>query len=267
MGFDPGRQRWVFSEEGDGLRRLLNSSYAPGKPKGNYARHDLYSVVESWLVGLSNETAVVLPRAIDWLTLAINEDEELGQDHDYHRATLRTARAMARWMLHQDAAQDDWAQAVIGEAKYWQNPLWNFTPRQIVKESLDDYMAYSVQAGQYAQAIAAYERLGAARVQKLTGKVLKPREYAYAVCLHHEQGLFDEDALFDAGYKMLTSKMDTYWLAVGQSLRAAMWLKIVYWDHDVRVGRTPSLSPLQVVVKAYEHMQDVEMPDYLRMEG
>jgi hypothetical protein len=263
MGFDPGRQRWVFSEEGDGLRRLLNSSYAPGKPKGNYARHDLYSVVESWLVGLSNETAVVLPRAIDWLTLAINEDEELGQDHDYHRAKLRTARAMARWMLLQDAAQDDWEQAVIGEAKYWQNPLWNFTPRQIVKESLDDYMAYSVQSGQYAQAMAAYERLGAARVQKLTGKVLKPREYAYAICLHHEQGLFDEEALFTAGCKMLTANMDTYWLAVGQSLRAAMWLKIVYWDRDVRAGRPPALSPLQVVLKAYDNMPEVVKPAFV----
>lgn len=265
MGFDPERKRWVFSEEGDGLRRLLNSSYAPGKPKGNYAESDLHSVISSWLVGLSEETAVVLPRAIDWLTLAINEDEEFGQDHDYHRAKLRTARAMARWMLYQDAAQDDWSQAAVGEAKYWQNPLWKFTPKQIVKESLDDYMAYSVQAGQYAQAITAYERLGAARVQKLTGKVLKPREYAYAVCLHYEQGLFDEEALLSAGCKMLTANMDTYWLAVGQSLRAAMWLKIVYWDHDVRAGRPPSRSPLQVVLKAYDNMPEVPKPAFVSL--
>jgi len=40
-------------------------------------------------------------------------------------------------------------------------------------------------------------------------------------------------------------------------MRAAMWLKIVYWHRD------KELTPLQIILKAYENMPDVKKPHFL----
>lgn len=56
---------------------------------------------------------------------------------------------------------------------------------------------------------------------------------------------------------MLRANLQENWLGRGQYIRAATWLKIVYWHHD------QSLTPLQTVLSAYDNMPDVPQPDFI----
>lgn len=216
----------------------------------------------AWLVGLSVEVSPVLPRALKWLDAAIEKDESFGQDQNFHRTTLRMARAMGKWMLTSLTEAADWRNAAASLVDYWSSPQWSFSPAKIVRDVLDDYMAFCVQAGMYDQAIEMYEGLVGNHKSTLA-KVPKPREYAYAVSVLSRRGQLDEETVFEAGRRMLQANIEDNWLGRGQALRAAMWLKIVYWDRDVRADRTPLLTPLQTVLMAYENMPNVKRPDFI----
>ncbi len=261
MNFDPQRNRWVFFE-GGGLRRAFEDRDIEGKPIGNYAYFELGDVVNAWLAGLSEEIRPVISRSVDWLDQAIERGEVMGESANFHSCKLHWTRAIGHWMLNGTNADADWDAARRYELGYWDDDpssaAWT------IQHCLDDYMAFALQARKYQEGIDTYERLVGAKKQSLK-KIIKPRDYAYAACLNQTQPQFDGAEMFAAGRRMLQASMEDPWLARGQSLRGAMWLKIVYWDKDVMAGREPSLTPLQTVLKAYENMPDVEVPDFVSL--
>jgi hypothetical protein len=118
-------------------------------------------------------------------------------------------------------------------------------------------MAFSFQAGQYETAVEEYERHLVSKAPSLK-KTLKPREFTYALCLQKlGRAQFDKIDLLDAGRRMLQANLQDTWIGVGQYVRAATWLKVVYW-HD-----NPALTPLQVVLRAYDNMPDLPRPYFL----
>lgn len=133
-----------------------------------------------------------------------------------------------------------------------------YSSSQIVRDGLlDDFMAFAFQAGQFEQGIVEYEKHLVPKVPSLK-KALKPRDFAYALCLHRAgRHIFDEPDLLSSGRKMLQAHLQETWLGRGQYLRAATWLKIVYWHH------APSMTPLQTVLKAYDDMPKVPRPDFV----
>ena len=56
---------------------------------------------------------------------------------------------------------------------------------------------------------------------------------------------------------MLQANLEETWLGAGQYTRAATWLKIVYWDRD------QTLAPLATILKAYDNMPNVPLPDFM----
>ena len=160
-------------------------------------------------------------------------------------------------------APEDWAQAAHYKQAYWSSESPPLSDAAIVRYDLDDYMAYCVQAGRYSDGIEMCDRLLGDRKLSL-GKRPKPREVAYAVCQQKLFDRYDDDAVFEAGRRMLQANLEQDWLGAGQYIRAATWLKIVYWDRDIRAGRRPTLTPLQTVLKAYDNMPQVVRPDFIR---
>lgn len=264
-----------------GLARLLRTQFEASRPMGNVAQSELNEVVEAWLIGLHAETAPVIPRSAEWLDIAIKgKEEDWFGDPDFHRCTLYRAKGIAQWMLtgQNDTASfaaaldglDGYLQRggvkVLGPdifnyeiQKYQRNEIRNIPKpaKEVLSDgSLDDYMALSFQAEQYEAGIAKYESYCVATAPSLK-KLLKPRELGYALCLHKTRGQFDESALLAAGRKMLQAKLEENWLGHGQYIRAATWLKIVYWHHD------PTLTPLQAILKAYEDMPNVPRPAFV----
>ncbi|MDC6176417.1 hypothetical protein [Ralstonia solanacearum] len=252
-------------------------------PMGNFAANEIEDVISAWLVGLHNEVSVVIPRSLEWLDSAIASGEEnrFGPLPCMHRVTLHAAKAMGSWMRNSENDEHIWLIAQTAQAEYMQTgyvkvlgpdrfdyELQRFVPQEvhglpysssrIVRDGLlDDFMAFAFQAGQFEQGIAEYEKHLVPKVPSLK-KALKPRDFAYALCLHRAgRHIFDEADLLSSGRKMLQAHLQETWLGRGQFLRAATWLKIVYWRHD------PSLTPLQTVLKAYEDMPKVPRPDFV----
>lgn len=280
--FDPIALRHNCLREEVPLRFYLDTQYDETKPMGNYAVWHLEEVIKCWLLWLETEIAPVLPRALQWLDRAIEggEEQRFGTPCS-HRRTLHWAKALGQWMYTKENDEATWEVAqdaqiehmrtgftkVLGPDKF-DYKLQRFIPQEvkglpftsrklIIDGILDDFMAFSFQAGQYETAVEEYERHLVPKTPSLK-KTLKPREFAYALCLQKlGRAQFDKDDLLDAGRRMLQANLQDLWIRGGQYTRAATWLKIVYWHHD------QTLMPLKVVLRAYDNMPDVPRPYFL----
>jgi hypothetical protein len=263
MIFDPIVLKTNGFSEGM-LNFLLGTRYDASRPMGNVARSELNVVVSAWLVGLQKEVASVVPRCLDWITTAIDDDEKFGANQNLHRTNLHWAKAMADWM-NGGLDSASWASARVFEEAAWRDEKRPWPMNEIIQSGLDDYMAFAYQAGDdsssdglesYESGIQIYEHWLGKQVPSLS-KTLKPREFAYALCLHRVRSQFSRDELFKAGRRMLRANLEAKWLGAGQFIRGATWLKIVYGNFD------PALTPLQTILKAYDDMPNVARPQFI----
>ena len=233
------------------LEAAITSAYNSADPMGNIAAAELEEVICGWLVGITHEFIPVIPRLIEWLDRRIFEDEEFGQNREFHRLTMHWARALGLWMRDNVNDRSAWDRARINAKASMVLGVWS--KNDMATLALDDYLALCYQAEQDSEAITAYEACYGNKPISLK-KVLKPREFAYALCLQRTGQPFDKNALLEAGRKMLRANLEENWLGGGQYARAATWLKIVYWHLD------PTLTPVQTVHKAYDDMPNVPRP-------
>lgn len=263
MIFDPVKRR-VKGFEDEMLKYYLYTQYDEKRPMGNVAAGQVGTIISAWLVGLHNEISPIVHRSNEWLDRAINGDEKLGADPNTHRTTLHWARALGGWLEDGWNHEGHWDSARVFEEARWRYAQRPWPTNEVIKSGLDDYMAFAYQGGEHDDGFEAgidmYERWTGKKEVSLSSS-LKPRDFGYALCLHRTaRQQFDEDDLFKAGRKMLQVNLQENWLGGGQNIRAATWLKIVYWHHD------ESLTPLQTVLKAYENMPKVSRPDFVSVE-
>jgi hypothetical protein len=260
LKFNPIRRRESSLEGGayllNSLLSGLRSTYEPGDPLGNMATFDVSEVLGYYLIGLHQEAAPVIPRAIEWLDIAIAQDEggnKSGPDF-YHRMRLQQAKAMALWLQSGDAATGIWNKVRELNLLAAQDNAYG---KQIKTEGLDDYLCYCIQSEQYQAGITEYEKYyGVKKI--LLKRILSPRAYGYAFCLNEINPQYSADDLLEAGRKMLQANLEDHpWLGYGNYYCAAMWLKNVYWHHN----RT--LTPLETILKAYENMPGVPRPSFV----
>jgi len=261
MFYDPIKSR-INGFEPEMLRWYMERSYDSSMPMGNVAASQIETVIKACLVGLHNEINPVIHRSNEWLDRAIQEDEKFGPDPNAHRRTLHWARALGGWLEDGWDDEGEWDSARVYEEARWRYEKRPWPTNEIVKSGLDDYMAFAYQGGEHDDGFQAgidmYERWTGKSGPISLSKVLKPREFGYALCLHRTcQQQFDEEDLFKAGRRMLQANLQETWLGGGQMIRAATWLKIVYWHHD------ETLTPLQTILKAYDDMPKVPKPDFV----
>lgn len=261
MYFNPTKERQSALDFT--LNFELSTKFDANRPMGNIADSILHSAIRIYLSGLQKEIYPVIPRCREWLDYAINNNEELGEEIDLHRTKLNWARAICEWLENGWDSPGHWEDARVYEEAAWRFPKRPWPRNEIISEGLDDYMAFAFQAAEpdegtdgYEIAIDMYEHWIGEKPLSLK-KVLKPREYAYALCLHYARDQFTKEELFEAGRKMLQANLEKTWLEGGQSIRAATWLKIVYWHND------RSLTPLETILKAYDNMPHVSRPDFV----
>ncbi len=254
MKFDPIMGRLGnLAKDKRGLRFELETAYDPKRPMGLVASSKLGNVIRLTLFGLYDDISPLIPRLLQWLDLAIEQDEKADDNHDFHRMTLHEAKALGTWFRDGLNAPEIWdAARRYLDAAMLQGQVYG--RGQMSTAYLDDYLALCYQAGRYGEGIAEYEKYHGVKALSLK-KTLPPRKVAYAMCLHEARGQFDAEELYQAGRNMLQAYLGETWIDYGQFLRAAKWLKIVYWHHD------PTLTPQQTILKAYEHMPDVPRPE------
>lgn len=252
MIFNPLSKRRYFDE--GGLDFILHTRLEEGRPMGNVAQHEISNVIGAWLTGLHAEIAPVLPRSLQWLGSAISKGEDFGTSKTFHQMTLAWARALGEWMLEGKDNAEAWNDVRrLSAAALLEGD--SFDAKSVAGERLDDYMAFCYQAEAYEVGVAEFEQYNGKAAPTL-GRIQKPGQLGYALCLDKIQRRFEGEALFQAGRKVLQMHLEGEWLGRGQAIRAATWLKIVYGHH------VPSLTPLQTILAAYESMPRVRRPEF-----
>lgn len=277
--FDPIRRREVNIE--GCLSYVLKTSFDSARPMGNVAYYNVQDVIEAWLVGLSKEIAPVLPRALEWIDLALENGEvnRFGPDPNAHKVTLNWAKAIGQWMYSGAPGSSHWLghddPGLWEKCRVHEEWRWRFEGRpwptnEIVTYGLDDYLAFTIGAANvskyeygpyneiYSAGIDMYERwTGKTGPVTLSG-AMKPRDFGYALCLHYTaKQSFKEDELFDAGRRMLKANLQNIWLGGGQYIRAATWLKVVYGH------LRGEQDPMRCILSAYDNMPKVAKPDFI----
>jgi hypothetical protein len=261
MIYDPIKSRnSKLSDNQAMLRFVLDTVFDEKRPMGNVAISHVNSVISASLAGLYSELQSIIGRTNLWLDQAIERDEDFDVNRDLHRSYLEWARAIGTWLENGSNDEGHWDRARVRQQSAWRFEGRPWSRNEIIKSGLDDYMAFAYQGGEHDDGFEAgidiYEHWIGEKPLSLK-KMLKPREFGYALCLHRARGQFHENELFDAGKKMLQANLEEVWLGGGQYLRAATWLKIVYWDRD------QALSPLETILKAYDNMPNVPRPDFI----
>jgi len=254
--FNPVRQREIYLANDKNLVRYdLSTEYDPDSPIGNIAISKLNNAISGFLVGLGSELAPIIPLSADWISKAIEKNEQFGPNHEFHIHRLFQSLALSIWMRDGTNAVKDWdASRLALKASLAQGN--GYSRAAMATDYLDLYLSLCYQAEQYEDGIAEYEKYHGTKEVSLK-KATPPRKLAYAMCLHKARGQFEVEDLFSAGRKTLQAYLQEAWLGKAQFRNAAIWLKIVYWHH------TPALTPLRTILSAYDNMPDVQRPDFV----
>ena len=232
----------------------LKTEYDSVRPMGNVATHLLQDVIAASLVGLHDGIKPLCTRVLKWMDEATKSRDSFGKSDSFYRERLSSGKALVKWI--DDGSE--WLEA-WDDARKWHEVATHegdvYTQNEIVAEALDDLMSEYFQSHNYSGGVQAFENCHGAKKISLQ-KRLKPREFAYALCLNQINNQFSPDELLDAGRKMLSGNLAS-WLGSGQYTQSAIWLKIVYWHHD------KSLSPLQTILKAYDDMPSIKRPEFI----
>lgn len=251
--FDPIQEKKSFLEFTLGF--MVDQKYDVNKPMGSFAKSDINFSIYASLVGLHEQVAPFMKRAVAWIDDALVRGERCGTHH-YYLMQLHEAKALALWLQSADPAEAVWVEAARCNLLAPAEDPAGFPKSSVTRDMLDDYVAFAYQAGQYEAGVAEFEKHHGAKKPSLKG-VPAPRTLGYALCLNKLHVQFDPDDLFKAGQRLLEDKLEDAWLGRGQSIRTATWLKAIYWQRD------PTLSPLNTLLKAYDHMPQVKRPEWI----
>ena len=219
---------------------------------GDGGLYCFYSTLKATLIGSHNRFLPVLNRAIDWMQKGINNNESKSTIF-FHQSRLHENLALALWFRDEIDKRDIWQEAISLHQKSVEieEP---YLASRIKTVMLADRLLYCLHAQEYEQGIETYRQYHGDK--KPTRKQLFNSEakLAYALCLHYADNQYSPEELHSALNGLLNLKVDSEWIGRGNPSKALSWLKVAYWN------RKEALSPLEVWLKAYDHMPRVTRP-------
>ncbi len=227
-------------------------------PLGNRAKGFLLDVISAALVGKETEAADVLGFALQWACRAIEINEDWGPQQGAHQLYVKRTRAVAGWLSGAPEQPVWWAELADHHARYYAELESRLRPNDATAVHIEQLL-FRAHAHQPELAQAYYEqRLGPAATPMTSTSSATRVALAYALATRTTPP--KPDALHRAGRRILTAKLESQWLHNGNYIDAAIWLKLVYG------GPGSTLSPAQVIRKAYENMPNTPWPDFLPAE-
>jgi hypothetical protein len=238
------------------------------------------SVVAGWLVGLEPEYRSYLKQLRAWFEEANTKDEEFGEGPHFWAATRNNAYGLCCWMLDGTTDLAPYSLAVKSweahfqtegqkikrggpkfdyAAQRYEDPFIRgipFEPKGILHGSLADYVSSCVQSDQFSLGTGLYERVGG-KTDISDSRIQTDLHLGYWLCKRAESGGIPPDACQTIGKRVLRSNLQGVWLSHGQNVRAATWLKIVASHANWQ------MSPLEVILQAYDLMPDVVRPSFV----
>ena len=165
------------------------------------------------------------------------------------------AKGLCLWLLKRDPAISTWSEAFNQHTAAMSEPV--YFPAHLSTYALDEHLGMAWLARRFDEGVASY-RLKLPNAVVDAKKAMSPRDFAYLLCAGHEDSQPTPPEVLNAGHRMLKHKLSSEWLGRGQSLRAAMWLKIV---NDAEGSER---SPREALLSAYDDMTKVVRPEFAR---
>ncbi len=252
MIFDPIKTRQV-SEEGT-VRRISTTEFDKDRPMGNVAMMQLDQVIKIYLVGLAADIRDILPRSIDWIESAISKGEEFGVSHDFHLMNLHRAAAIYKWLISGCEEVYHWDRSrILNDKISVDEKVYN--KRELSTSRLNEYLSFCYFSRKYKFGVDEFDKFF--ELLNINKGILSPCEFSYVACMHELYGIFDRFDIFKAGRKMLKKNLQENWIGSGQCVEAVIYLKMVYQYQEFE------LSPLDIILKAYDDMPNVIRPEFI----
>lgn len=235
---------------------LLKKSFDETLSMGNIGASSFRNIINAGLVGLSEKYAPFIDRSIEWMQYGI-DSKEGGRSFLFEHAKFSETIALAKWYKEGFNDLALWQQVTVYHQRMVVECTNIYPPIDMRTAQLDDLGLRCLQAEEYEKYIDAYRHYTGKNHIPSLGRITKSeRGLAYAYCLHYTAGHFSADDLRYRAMLLFDKNMEAEWIGRGQSVRALLWLKFLYWNEDKQ------LSPLEVWLKAYDHMRNVELPEF-----
>ncbi len=245
--FDPVKKRESLESPALGYRRSLQRPVEHGVARGCSAVNNACACC---FCGLDEGTRLLAEFSQRLLT----EADQLGRiaSHSPHnRGHAFRSLALSHWLL---TGEDDYQSLEASALEYWDGH--NVEGLQPDGHILDSYLPYYLFAEHYEYVSLMYEHFTKGKEPKRLKTVRTSRVAAY-VWAQYKLGRdgYNRETAEQAAKSYLDKKLGESLLGRGHFSRAAIWLKILYWND---IENPP--SPRDVLRKAYDHMPEVTKP-------
>ena len=243
--FVPKRSRELLLDPVGGYEWSLHRDFEKSKAVGGLSRSaDSYlgQAVECLLVGFDEPAGRLLKHAAEWVQIAVESGE---RPQRYFPGATEAMRfqtlGLCNWFLFNQHDVESLGQFV----EYMDRCLNGQKRKDKIGVSLT-LLAY-VNAGAFERTL---EIFGSTRglTPPASLSARNEAEMAYILSRHHLGLQYSQDEVRTATNKFLAKNIDK-WLSNGHAVRAAEWLKIIYWNDTDR-----TLSAKEVLMKCYDYL-------------
>jgi len=259
--FDPAHERQILL--GDcGYEFSLAAEFEEAKAaggRGSSADAFLGKAIRCLLQGLDEPASHLLKKAKHWVTVALAECEvpiRYLHDERYsaYGADGETAHryrtlAMCNWLLCDQHDAESYRQYVRCEDRFLARSRAGKD-----KTNVSFVLPTYVDAGAYQRVLELFTAVRGLSAPKSLGSIRDEGQMSYVLCRHRLSQEYGEPEVASAVSKFLDRNVDG-WLIDGHFVRAAEWVKIVYWQEG-----NAGISARDALLKCYEHLPGCARP-------
>lgn len=251
--FDISKKRKIL--DGDcGTKFCLKRSFENSKIVGGLASsasHDIICAIYCILVKYDEAASKLLAKAHKWLKDAIETDE---RPHVYVVNATEGFRhyymAMANWLISGEHDDYSMKKYIEYEDRFIEQNREIRNDKFGISLTLPDYL----DAGEYVRALELFERTKGLKPPVNINRIGNEAGMVYVLSRFYLGLEYDEPEVKKALNTFLNRNVNI-WLVRGHADRAALWMKIAYWNKS-----NEEISPREAIMKCYDHLPGVNPP-------
>jgi hypothetical protein len=256
--FNPSSSRKLL--EGDcgyrfDLAADINQAAVVGG-RGNSADAFLGTAIHCLLVGLDGPAARLLHKVEEWVSAAIADREVPRRYFEHLRnepyildgavAHCYQTLALCDWLRNGEHDAESFHQFVEHEERFLAG-----SPAGKDKVNVSLTLPTYVDARAYEKAVQRFAATRGLAAPRSLGSIRNEGQMSYVLCRQRLNKDYTEVDLASALARWLNKQVDR-WLSEGHFVRAAEWMKIVYWNEQKR-----DLSAKDALLRCYAHLPGV----------
>lgn len=196
------------------------------------------------LVGLDDPSIKLLDKSQSWARAAVESQHEVSG-----WITFETL-AICEWLISGRHEPELYGKLVDLKFKALSGAQTPFD-----KINVSFALPAFIDAGEYEQATKVFGLCKALKMPNRLSQIRNEAQLCLAIAKHRLGLDYLEDEILQVCEKFMLKNMDK-WLGDGHSIRAARWMKIIYWNPE-----PAKRSPFETVLKCYDFLPNCERPE------